>query len=121
MVEERPEAMVTRGWLLFEDLTFHSLADGSEPKGPHVLGSMLGSEFRADSEIMGARTEPLKGMVTEKGYLELRTRRFFELDSEAKPEPPYVLGLISREHTAFFPTGELITGNQAFLESSNGP
>jgi hypothetical protein len=106
----------------FHDLSFHPLADGGEPKGPHIFGSVVGSIFTPESDVVGALAEPPRGIVVRRGLLELTTRKVYREDDTPGPNPPYVPGYVNLEGGGgFFPSGPMVSITSSMVSGSSSP
>lgn len=104
MVESRPDAMRARGWLEFVDLSLRLESDGGAPRGPHVLGWILGGTFSPEGDVIGRESQLPSGRILTPGFIELRTRAFVRKESDRAPELPYVEGMQDAENRSFFPS-----------------
>jgi hypothetical protein len=104
VVEPRPDAMRTPGWLEFADLSLRMKSSGVAPRGPHVRGWILGGTFIPEGDVIGGGDRRPSGRILTPGFIELRTRAFVRKENDRRPERPYVEGLQDAETGGFFPT-----------------
>lgn len=109
----KPEAMRTRGWLQFPELTLHSDAESEPPKDPYIRGVIVGGRFYPHGELVGPVTEAPPKRILARGWLELETRAFTPEAAEGTRRAPWVEGWRDTESGVFFPSGPLVLGSEA--------
>ena len=109
LLEPRPEALVTPGWVELSDLSLHAAGTSRSPREPFIRGRINGAWFRPEGDIQGPIESPAAvapGYVP--GWVWLPARAFYEEGSPVAPRPPYVRGHLDRKTGAFLPLGEVV-------------